>query len=148
MVLERTEVEANEKDENSSVQSGRKRHLDERTYARLSGTDREHEVAKHRAKSIAEAIKRGLFKQVRFLVALNIDVNEREEMDSGKAGGDVWVGRTPLMLCCFVRGDDWGVGLAQNLLEKGASVGIRDMNGRNALHYACIFVRSKLVFFL
>ena len=52
---------------------------------------------------------------------------------------------TPLIVCARVRGNHWGVGLAQNLLESGALVGRVDRLGMNALHHACIYGRYRLV---
>ena len=47
-------------------------------------------------------------------------------------------GRTPLMFCASIEDETWAYGIAQNLLEKGAKLGLKDPNGLNALMYACI----------
>ncbi|CAH1773997.1 unnamed protein product [Owenia fusiformis] len=86
------------------------------------------------ALSITDAISKGYFQQVRFLIEYGANVNERD-MD----------GRTPLMLCALVDNEEWGVGIARTLLEKGAYVGYRDKMGLNAMHYACIYERAILV---
>lgn len=54
-------------------------------------------------------------------------------------------GRTPIMFCSLIEDDLWSYSIAQNLIEKGASLRLRDSHGMNALQYACIFQRKKLV---
>ncbi len=83
---------------------------------------------------INSAISRGFFQQVRFLAELGYSVNQRDNC-----------GRTPLMNCALVEDQSWGVGLARILIEKGASLNLRDPRGLNALHYACIYRRERLV---
>ena len=84
--------------------------------------------------SLVDAMGRGFFQQVRYLVELGTDVNERDE-----------TGKTALILCAFIEEGAWGVGLARTLLEKGASGSCRDHKGLNALHYACVYERVELV---
>ena len=146
MVIEQPTIEYAEDNQSSLSQQSRKRHFEDNIFTKLSGTNSPKEIAKHKAKSIAEAIKKGFFKQIRFLIEIGYDVNQKEDaQEFGKRKGQEYCGRSPLILCSLIRGDDWGVGIAQNLLERGAKVGIKNLNGMNALHYACIFVRSKLV---
>ena len=54
-------------------------------------------------------------------------------------------GRTPLMLCSLIEDDSWSYGIAQNLIEKGASMRIKDSNEQNSLMYACLYERAKLL---
>lgn len=54
-------------------------------------------------------------------------------------------GRTPLMLCSIIEDDSWAYGIAQNLIEKGAKLGLKDSNGHNALMYACLYERSNIL---
>ena len=54
-------------------------------------------------------------------------------------------GRTPLMFCASIEDETWAYGIAQNLLEKGAKLGLKDPNGLNALMYACIHAKESLV---
>lgn len=74
-----------------------------------------------------------IFSQVRFLVQTGVDVDGLDEEE-----------KTPLILCCFVVPETWGVGLARIILEKGAQVGAQDIYGLNALHYCCIYERVAL----
>ena len=59
--------------------------------------------------NINAAIEKGLFKQVRYLIEFGARVNQRDHH-----------GRTPLMNAALVEDEEWGVGLARLLLEKGA----------------------------
>lgn len=54
-------------------------------------------------------------------------------------------GRTALMLCSLIEDDAWSYSIAQNLIENGASVNRRDVNGYTALMYACLYERIRLV---
>lgn len=83
---------------------------------------------------INSAITRGLFQQVRFLVQFGTEVNERDENRC-----------TPLIHCAMIEDEQWAVGIARMLIEKGATIGLRDKKGLNALHYACIHNRLALV---
>lgn len=83
---------------------------------------------------INSAIKKGFFQQVRFLVRFGHSVDKRDE-----------AGRTPLINSAFVEDERWAVGLARNLIESGARVGVTDRAGVNALHYACMLGRTGLV---
>ncbi|CAD5111803.1 unnamed protein product [Dimorphilus gyrociliatus] len=84
--------------------------------------------------SVNRAIKKGLFKQVRYLIEFGVNVNERDES-----------GRTPLINLAFVADNSWAVGLARNLLEKNASIRMADVRGMNAFHYACLFKKLCLI---
>jgi hypothetical protein len=55
------------------------------------------------------------------------------------------VGRTPLMLCARIEDESWSYGLAQNLIEKGAKLGLRDSYGYSALMYACFYERTSML---
>ena len=56
------------------------------------------------------------------------------------------VGRTALMLSCLIEDDVWALNIAQCLLERGASiVDTKDSNGHNALMYAVIYQRVRLL---
>ena len=85
-------------------------------------------------KSIASAISRGLFRQVRYLIEFGRNVNRRGED-----------GRTPVMLCVFVESETWSIGLMRLLIEKGADLTKKDRNGLTALHLACMYGKEKLV---
>lgn len=54
-------------------------------------------------------------------------------------------GRTALMYCALIEDDAWSFSLAQNLIEKGANIGLRDSNGFSALMYACFYERLNLL---
>lgn len=83
---------------------------------------------------LSDVIKKGCFQQIRFLVDIGIDIDER---DGEK--------KTPLMLCALMEPELWGVGAARLLIEKGASIDCVDKYGMNALHYACVYERTDLV---
>lgn len=84
--------------------------------------------------SINCAIKKGLFKQVRYLIEFGVNVNERDKC-----------GRTPLINISYVTDNTWAVSLARNLLEKSASVAKADIRGMNAFHYACVLKKVCLL---
>ena len=84
--------------------------------------------------TINSAIEKGLFKQVRYLIALGARVNQRDGH-----------GRTSLMNVAMIKDARWGVGLARLLLEKGAKPHLRDAKGRNAMHYAVLYENIPLV---
>ena len=122
--------------------------------------------------SIIQAIRRGLFTHVRYLLEnLNVDPNEIFEATSMQPSVMALLpvisntnsqpivlnlnliinsisschGRTPLMFCANIQDETWAYSIAQNLIEKGAKVGLKDPNGLNALMYACIHGKKNLV---
>jgi ankyrin repeat protein len=54
-------------------------------------------------------------------------------------------GRTPLMLCSLIDDPAWSYSIAQNLIEKGASLSLKDSNGFNALMYASLYERTHII---
>lgn len=55
-------------------------------------------------------------------------------------------GKTPLILCTYIKENDWATFLARMLLQSGAHLSLRDAtNGFNALHYACAFIKADLI---
>ena len=55
-------------------------------------------------------------------------------------------GKTPLILCAYIKENDWATFLARMFLESGAHLSLRDAtNGFNALHYACAFIKTDLI---
>ena len=133
------------------------------------------ERERKRKQSICHTIRRGFFTNVRHLLEnLKADPNELFEASTAQplsafltpiisninnsSGPPVitnlnliinsiysFHGRTPLMLCASVEDETWAYGIAQNLLEKGAKIGLKDPNGLNALMYACIHSNKSLV---
>ena len=67
------------------------------------------------------AIQHGYFRCIRYLLQLCYDPNERDSQL-----------RTSLILCSYVENDRWSLSMAQNLLEKGAKIGLEDHAKRNA----------------
>lgn len=84
--------------------------------------------------SIISAIMKGLFRQVRFLVQLGLSVNERDLQ-----------GRTPLCILGLIDDQKWSVSLARLLIEHGGKIGLRDKQGLNAMHFACINEKLELM---
>ncbi|ELU00644.1 hypothetical protein CAPTEDRAFT_207507 [Capitella teleta] len=85
--------------------------------------------------SVVNAISKGFFQQVRFLVELGLNVNEREAS----------TGRTPLCALALLDSSKWAISMARLLIEHGARIGMRDKRGLNAFHYAVIYERTKLM---
>ena len=54
-------------------------------------------------------------------------------------------GRTPLMLCSLIEDPAWSYSIAQNLIEKGADLALKDSNGYNALMYACLYEVTHII---
>lgn len=84
--------------------------------------------------NINSAIKSGYLQQVRFLLEYGHSVNERDDQL-----------RTPLINCAFIGDEEWAVGLARLFIEKGAAISLRDKSGLNALHYAVVQEKRRLV---
>ena len=84
--------------------------------------------------SIIQAIRKGYFTQLRYLIQLGADVDERNEK-----------GQTTLMLCALLDSEKWGVSLARTLLENGANASYLDRKSMNVIHYACIYERPELL---
>lgn len=80
------------------------------------------------------ALRRGFYSHVRPLLAGGKAVDARDAD-----------GQTALMICSQLSSERWAVTIARLLLEQGASVGIRDPHGLNALHYACLYEQQELV---
>ncbi|XP_005108938.1 uncharacterized protein LOC101860604 [Aplysia californica] len=86
------------------------------------------------ASTLSDVIKYGFFHQVRLLVSSGVDLESRDALR-----------RTPIILCALMEPEAWGASLAMTLIEHGARLAQRDRFGRNALHYACIYERGRLV---
>lgn len=54
-------------------------------------------------------------------------------------------GRTALMMCSMIEDDCWSYSLAQNLIEKGAKLGLKDSYGFNAFMYACLYEKHRIL---
>lgn len=85
--------------------------------------------------ALSQAIRNKRWRQARLLIEAGSDINRRCQTD----------GRTALMEVCFLDDEDKAFGLAKILLENGAELGFQDAKGLNALSYACILKRKKLV---
>lgn len=85
--------------------------------------------------ALSQAIRNKHWRQARLLIEAGSDINRRCQPDK----------RTPLMELCFLDDEDKALGLAKMLLENGADLGFQDTKGLNALSYACILKRKKLV---
>ena len=85
--------------------------------------------------ALSQAIRGKRWRQARLLIEAGSDINRRCRTDK----------RTPLMELCFLDDEDKAFGLAKMLLENGAELGLQDTQGLNALSYACILKRKKLV---
>jgi hypothetical protein len=133
------------------------------------------EVTTSRKNSIIQAIRRGFFSNIRYLLEnAESDPNEIFEASSPQPKPSAlepviinnyscnetpivtnlkliiqsiysFHGRTPLMFCASIENEKWSFGIAQNLLEKGAKLSLKDPNGLNALMYACIHSKESLV---
>nr|XP_006826050.1 PREDICTED: uncharacterized protein LOC102803407 [Saccoglossus kowalevskii] len=79
-------------------------------------------------------LRKGYFHELRLLVSSGADVNVRDQQQ-----------RTPLIVCSLLEEEDWAVGIARMLLENGGMIGYSDRQGLNALGYACMYQREKLV---
>ena len=85
--------------------------------------------------ALSQAIRNKRWRQARLLIEAGSDINRRCRNDK----------RTSLMELCFLDDEDKAFGLAKMLLENGAELGFQDSQGLNALSYACILKRKKLV---
>ena len=85
--------------------------------------------------AVSQAIRNKRWRQARLLIEAGSDINRRCQTDK----------RTALMEVCFLDDEDKSFGLAKMLLENGAELGFQDAQGLNALSYACILKRKKLV---
>ena len=84
--------------------------------------------------ALSQAIRNKRWRQARLLIEAGSDINRRCQDK-----------RTPLMEVCFLDDEEKAFGLAKVLLENGAEFGYQDVQGLNALSYACILKRKKLV---
>lgn len=84
--------------------------------------------------ALSSAIRNKRWRQARLLIEAGSDINWRNQNK-----------RTPIMEVCFLDDEERGFGLAKMLLENGAKLDFQDEQGLNALSYACILKRKKLV---
>ena len=87
--------------------------------------------------TITYVIKHGYFNLIRYMLSLGVDpnyVNEKEDFM-----------RTGLILCTFIKDEQWSLNVAHNLLEHGALLNKTDSRYLNAIHYCCAFGREKLL---
>jgi ankyrin repeat protein len=55
-------------------------------------------------------------------------------------------GKTPLILCCYVKETDWAMTISRLLIENGAYMSLKNAtNGCGPLHYACALLKPDLV---
>ena len=84
---------------------------------------------------LIETLRRHRFKKVQLGLKVGWDVNERDPTNL----------RTPLIELSFLDRETMAVLLCKRFLDKGAKIGLRDKDGRNALLWACMNGRGKLV---
>ena len=84
--------------------------------------------------SLCGAIQKGFLRQVRYLLEFGRCPDERDTER-----------RTPLIHCALIEDEEWAVGVARTLLEHGATLGLVDVRGLTALHYACLLGRPRLL---
>ena len=75
----------------------------------------------------------------------NLEATAKEKPSSAPAPVSRTRGRTPLMLCSMIEDNSWSYSIAQNLIEKGADLGLKDSNGYNALMYASLYERTNIL---
>ncbi|XP_070562546.1 protein phosphatase 1 regulatory subunit 12A-like [Ptychodera flava] len=89
------------------------------------------------ALALHKAVRCGRSQQVRYLIEsvdIFIDINTKD--------GD---GKTPLILCCELESQNAAVNIARLLLQNGADVMLTDLEGVNAMMYACRLRRRGMV---
>ncbi len=80
-------------------------------------------------------------RQIQLLLSVGINVNSQDD-----------VGRTPLMMACFMRNLKHRTMVCELLLEHGANIELLDMFNRNTIMYACAtrnqYLLEKLLLFM
>ncbi len=84
---------------------------------------------------LIEAIRTGRCKKIQLALQLGWDLNER----------DPELLRTPLIELSFLEREATAARLCKRFLFAGARPDLKDASGRNALHWACVKGREKLV---
>ena len=88
--------------------------------------------------NVVYCIKKGYFNLVRYLLNIGADPNTRDQDKNG-------LKRFGLIYCTFIEDENWALNIAQNLLECGAYLSLKDVNGLTALHYCSAFGLTKLL---
>ena len=102
---------------------------------------------------VTEILKSKLYDQNDIFI--NINVNDTLDFDhlkseTNNSNKKFLLGKTPLILCSYLREKNWAISLTHLLLQNGANICQRDtFNGCSSLHYACAFLRTEIIeFFL
>lgn len=100
---------------------------------------------------VAELLKNKLENKQK--VSFEINVNEMAsneqiwlQLESNQMNRKFLNGKSPLILCCYIKENEWAMSLCRLLIENGALISMKDaLNGCNALHYACALLKCDLI---
>jgi hypothetical protein len=68
------------------------------------------------------------------------------QLETNKLNKKFLNGKTPLIICSYIKENDWCMSLTRLLLENGAYLSLKDTtNGCNPLHYACALLKCEQI---
>ncbi|CAF0987521.1 unnamed protein product [Brachionus calyciflorus] len=97
---------------------------------------------------VSELLKSKLEKQ-NFDFEIDVDETikvENLQFETNRSHKKFLFGKTPLILCTYLKENEWAINLSRLLIQNGANVSLRDhLNGCTALHYACSMLKLELI---
>ncbi len=68
------------------------------------------------------------------------------QLETNKLNKQFLNGKTPLIICSYIKETDWCMSLTRLLIENGAYLSLKDTtNGCNPLHYACALLKCDQI---
>ncbi|RNA38712.1 ankyrin repeat domain-containing 34A-like [Brachionus plicatilis] len=99
---------------------------------------------------VSELLKSKLGKQS--TIDVNVDETVKYEhlkFETNNVSKKFLLGKNPLILCNYLRENDWALSISQLLVQNGANISQRDhCNGCSSLHYACALLKAEIIEFL
>jgi hypothetical protein len=80
--------------------------------------------------------------------ANEIITNQKQwlQLETNKLNKKFLHGKSPLIVCCYIKETDWALTISRLLIENGAYMSLKNAtNGCGPLHYACALLKPDLV---